>query len=82
MLLSVTISREEYLDVLVSVDIPLPLRPVLEAPMGCPSLVPEITSDRLLTSILTDAHLDTWFHVQDADDVAVTLKGIRPRQCG
>ena len=46
--------------------------------MACPALAPEITSDRHLTSILTDAHLDTRFHVQDANDVAVTLKGTRP----
>ena len=67
-----SLSREEYFDVLDSVDI------VLEAPMGCPAFVPEITFDRLLTSILTDAHLGTWFRVKDADDVA----GTRPRQSG
>ena len=61
-----------------SVDIPLPLVPVLEAAMACPAWVPEITSDRHLTSILTDAHLDTWFLVQDANDVAATLKETRP----
>ena len=49
-----SLSREEYFDVLDSVDI------VLEAPMGCPAFVPEITFDRLLTSILTDTHLGTW----------------------
>ena len=68
--------QEENLDVLDSVDIPLPLVPILEA-MACPALVPEITSDKRLTSILTDAHLDTWFHVQDANDLAATLKETR-----
>ena len=46
--------------------------------MACPALVPEVSSDNHLTSILTDAHLDTWFHVQDANDLAATLKGTRP----
>ena len=78
MLLPVHLSREEYLDVLDSVDIPLQLLPVLEAAMACPALVPEITSDKQLTAILTDAHMDTWFHVQDANEVAATLKGTRP----
>ena len=59
MLLPVPLSREEYLDVLDSVDIPLQLLPVLEAAMACPALVPEITSDKQLTAILTDAHMDT-----------------------
>ena len=58
MLLPVPLSREEYLDVLDSVDIPLPLVPTLEAAMACPALVPEVSSDKHLTSILTDAHLD------------------------
>ena len=57
MLLPVPVSREQYLDVLDSVDITLP--PVLEAAMACPALVQEITSDKQLTSILTDANLDT-----------------------
>ena len=78
MLLPVPLSREEYLDVLDSVDNPLPLVPILEAAMACPALVPEVSSDKHLTSILTDAHLDTWFHVQDANDLAATLKGTRP----
>ena len=78
MLLPVALSSEEYLDVLDSVDIPLPLVPTLEAAMACPAVVPEITSDKHLTSILTDAHLDTWSHVQDANDLAATLKGTRP----
>ena len=77
MLLPVPLSRAEYLDVLDSVDVPLPLVPILEA-MACPALVPEITSDKHLTSSLTDAHLDTWFHVQDANDLAATLKETPP----
>ena len=78
MLLPVPLSREEYLDVLDSVDIPWPLVPILEAAVACPALVPEVSSDKHLTSILTDAHLDTWFHVQDANDLAATWKGTRP----
>ena len=81
MLFPVPLSREEYFDVLGSVDIPLPLVPVVEAAMACPAMPPEITSDEHLTSVLTDAHLDTWFHVQDANDVAATLKGTRPGDC-
>ena len=46
--------------------------------MACPALVPEITSDKQLTAILTDAHMGTRFHVQDAIEVAATLKGTRP----
>ena len=41
-------------------------------------MVPEITSDKQLTAVLTDAHMDTWFRVQDANEVAATLKGTRP----
>ena len=78
MLLPVPLSREEYLDVLDSGDFPLPLVPILEAAMACPALVPEVSSDKHSTSILTDAHSDTWFHVQDANDLAATLKGTRP----
>ena len=45
-LFPVPLSREEYLDVLDSVDIPLPLVLVLEEAVACPALVPEITSVR------------------------------------
>ena len=61
MLLPLPLSTEEHPDVLDSVDIPLPLVPILEAAMACPALVPEISSDKHWTSISTDAHLDTWF---------------------
>ena len=46
--------------------------PFAWSPLGSPH------SDKHLTSVLTDGHLDTWFHVQDANDVAVTLKETWP----
>ena len=78
MLLLVHLTRQEYLDVLDSVEIPIALVTLLELPISKPALVPEVTSDQHLVSILSDAHQHTRFPVQDVEDVAVTSKGTRP----
>ena len=78
LLLPVPLSRDEALDVLDSVDIPVAMLPLLEESLSRPALIPQVTGDPHLANILTDAHQDTWFTVPGVTTAAATLKGTRP----